>query len=67
VAQSRSLKAFHTWQLAGLVSVIDMWAGVQVWFTDLNRRPQFCRIERISWRRSHWETSLNWGLFAGTR
>ena len=41
--------------------------GVQLRIVDLNRRPQFCRIEIIRWSRSHWETSLNWGLFAGTR
>jgi hypothetical protein len=27
----------------------SMWTGVQVWFADLNRRPQFCRIGRIRW------------------
>ncbi len=30
VAKCRPLKAFHTRQLAGLVSVIDMWTPVQV-------------------------------------
>lgn len=49
------------------VTVADKGTPVQLQITDLNRRPQFCRIGFIRLGRSHWGTALNWRLFAGTR